>query len=175
MIKKAPIRGSKSKSDELTDKQRLFAISYASNGNITKASEVAGVHRKTGENYLAKAAVNNFLQELAKVGGDKIATATQLQEYATNILFNDEEMYEEHPNFQTGGIIRTKISWATKQKWFDSLNKMQGNYQTIIDVNHNHYKPLEEVKKTGFRLSDEKVIEIDDFEWKEVDEEGDDE
>lgn len=142
---------------ELNNQQKSFCEEYVKNGlngtqaylkaynndNLTEESARASASRLlTNVNVLSY--IKELQDELRKVN---IMSAEERMEWLSGVVkdINKEEVYIKTSDGEDALAGSKNADLNTKIKAIDTLNKMSGEYRTILDGSVNHVVKLEDV------------------------------
>lgn len=142
---------------ELNSQQRRFCEEYVKNGlngtqaylnaygndNLTEESARASASR-----LLTNVNVLSYIKELQEeVRKANIMSAEERMEWLSGVVkdINRDEVYVRNSEGKEVLIGSKNADLNTKIKAIDTLNKMSGEYRTILDGSVNHVVKLEDV------------------------------
>lgn len=142
---------------ELNNQQRTFCEEYVKNGlngtqaylkaygndNLTEESARASASR-----LLTNVNVLSYIKELQEeIKTDTIMSAKERMEWLSGVVkgVNRDEIYVRNSEGEEVLMGSRNADLNTKIKAIDTLNKMSGEYRTILDGSVNHVVKLEDV------------------------------
>lgn len=142
---------------ELNSQQRRFCEEYVKNGlngtqaylnaygndNLTEESARASASR-----LLTNVNVLSYIKELQEeVRKANIMSAEERMEWLSGVVkdINRDEVYVRNADGEEVLMGSKNADLNTKIKAIDTLNKMSGEYRTILDGSVNHVVKLEDV------------------------------
>lgn len=142
---------------ELNSQQRKFCEEYVKNGlngtqaylnaygndNLTEESARASASR-----LLTNVNVLSYIKELQEeVRKANIMSAEERMEWLSGVVkdINRDEVYVRNADGEEVLMGSKNADLNTKIKAIDTLNKMSGEYRTILDGSVNHVVKLEDV------------------------------
>lgn len=142
---------------ELNSQQRKFCEEYVKNGlngtqaylkaygndNLTEESARASASR-----LLTNVNVLSYIKELQEeVRKANIMSAEERMEWLSGVVkdINRDEVYVRNTDGEEVLMGSKNADLNTKIKAIDTLNKMSGEYRTILDGSVNHVVKLEDV------------------------------
>ena len=143
--------------NDLTTRQKLFAVNYLETGNATKAAIAAGYSPKSaaaiGAENLTKPNISAYIgEEPAKIMSEKILNAQQNIEFLSDVVRG--EVVEEVAS--NGKKLRLKTPIAQRVTAAINLLKIQGQYRERVEVEIN---PLQQFMKALEEPDDEERLE----------------
>ena len=144
---------------ELNSQQRKFCEEYVKNGlngtqaymeayNTCNSEETA---RANASRLLTNNNVLSYIKELQEeLKKETIMSATERMEWLTEVIRgNIKEIATTYVKQDDGSVEKIEKEFMskldTKLKALDTLNKMSGEYRTILDGSVNHVVKLEDV------------------------------
>ena len=122
--------------------KQAYLMAYADSCNSEDTATVNASRLLTNANVLSY--IKELQEELKK---DTIMSATERMEWLSGVVKdeNREEVYVRNSDGEEVLMGSKNADLNTKIKAIDTLNKMSGEYRTILDGNVNHVVKLEDV------------------------------